>query len=228
MIRADSSYFTIKPRGHSPQRFIATLQVYGFEATNMAVSELNAGDLLFPPPTMSLSFSQTILAIEPSQLRINVYNTFQELEAVKAIQALKADVLGVATRLSESGAVNAIAFATPKVVFHITLADTSAPQRARGTYLSPLLSGEGVTLAAFSMARLALHVQRETGHHVAGVDLSTLLAPSTRKPWSPAEFANKQIDPDADRFRILELWYPAQDEEHESRRLCLRAWVSAV
>lgn len=179
---------------------------------------------------MASLLSQQILAIEPAQLRVHAFTSRQQHDAVRSMQALDADFLGIATQLSNSGAVDAIAFATPTVIFHLTLVGTSASQPVRGSPLSTLLFGEGVTLVAFSMARLALQIYRDTGNHVTGIDLSTLLASPTQAVWSPAKFVQNRVDPTADRFSIHKLWYPAAEDDdlEATRRVCLRAWVSAV
>ena len=146
----------------------------------------------------------------------------QVLHALRATQG----PLGVSLSLSAEG-VDAIAFSSISTVFYIRTTRMSTIRQGRLLPLAPLLNGELACLAGFSMARLAIHVKRDLELHVRGVDLSTILSPSTRAPWSTAEFIYKRIDPSRDRFRIFELWYPAVDDK-ELERLCLRAWVSAV
>ncbi|TFK82323.1 P-loop containing nucleoside triphosphate hydrolase protein, partial [Polyporus arcularius HHB13444] len=133
------------------------------------------------------------------------------------------EVLGVAVRLSSSGAVDAVAFATPDVVFYLDSGGTHASMNKARAELERVLDDPRCVLAGFGMARLALHLYRHFGVHVQGVDLSTLFARSTRTPQSPAEFASDKIHPRVNKHRIHALWY-----HHEERDVCLRAWLSAV
>ncbi|KAI0359441.1 P-loop containing nucleoside triphosphate hydrolase protein [Trametes cingulata] len=134
-------------------------------------------------------------------------------------------VCGVSLSLSkENGGVD-VAFSARMDVFHFALARDAESAGARGrSTLAPILNGSLCAVAGFGMARLALHLHRQTGLHVEGVDLATLPAVSgSTKPQTAAEFAESRIHPDVDRNRIQALWY-----EDNMENLCLRAWLSAI
>ena len=143
----------------------------------------------------------------------------------KHVRDYDVEVLGVSLRLASDGTVDAVAFATPTVVFYLRSAGKQAMSSNSKTKaeLGRVLDNAHCVLAGFGMARIALHLHRQYGVHVRGVDLSTLFALSTRKPQSPAEVASAKIHPDVRRHRIHALWY-----HHDERDVCLRAWLSAV
>ncbi len=178
------------------------------------------------------SISQNILPAHLGPRRLPIHRHFaQDLSRVaQLIIGLDSDVLGLSLELSDKGQVKALAFSTTKEAHHISF-DISArgkgKQMSSDNDLSDLLSGRRGLLAGFSMARIALHMHRELGYHVSGVDLSTLCSPSTRCPWYPAEYLSKKVVHDVDRFSVNGLWHSDRGDQ-AVERVCLRAWISAM
>ncbi|KAI0712798.1 P-loop containing nucleoside triphosphate hydrolase protein [Cerioporus squamosus] len=163
------------------------------------------------------------LAIAPKNIVVRKLTLSASGAIAKHVLDNAVEVLGIALRFSSGGVVDAVAFATPDVVFYLSSRGTSAvPNKAR-TDLARVFDDPRCVLAGFGMARIALHLYRHFGVHVRGVDLSTLFARSTRTPQTPAEFASNKVGPDINRHRIHALWY-----HHEEHDVCLRAWLSAV
>ena len=172
---------------------------------------------------MSPLIHQTILRDNDTELRATAYSTgdFRHL-------AEDVDTLGIAIKLSPLGRLEAFAVASPeRVVYHKIEEGNTTRQGLQGSSLAALFSDAAPIVSAFAMPRLALHLRRELGLHVSGVDLSTLFVAS-KAPWSPADFVEKRVQYDVDRFAILALWYPTENPDEALRRLCLRAWLSAV
>lgn len=131
-------------------------------------------------------------------------------------------VCGVSMRLSKDhGGLDGVAFATPTDVFYANFA--SAEQDLGKSSLARVLDGSLCVLVGFGMPRLALHLHRQCGLHVKGVELSTLITFANKKFQTAADFASRRIHPDVNRSRIHAVWYGDDVED-----VCLRAWLSAV
>ena len=146
-------------------------------------------------------------------------------DATRHLQECNEHCFGVAIRQSDNGFVDSLALATTRQVFVISVeADSS-----RGIYLSDqpfrnLLEGGAGILVGFEMAKIALHLRRDLGLNVNGVDLSTLFSPDTRKPWRPSQVLAKALSRSVSIFEVDGLWNSGA--EQGTRTLCLRAWVS--
>ncbi|PSR72750.1 hypothetical protein PHLCEN_2v11445, partial [Hermanssonia centrifuga] len=166
----------------------------------------------------------------PRNLPVYRYSSRDLSYAAKSIINSGYDTLGLSIELSDEGQVKALAFATVEEVYHISFKNLTPGGKRPGKDLSffNLLSGRRGLLAGFSMARIALHMHRELGYHVSGIDLSTLFSKSTRCPWYPAKFLSMKVDPDVDSFRVNDLWCRNSEDELEAlERMCLKAWISA-
>ncbi|PIL29510.1 hypothetical protein GSI_08318 [Ganoderma sinense ZZ0214-1] len=133
-------------------------------------------------------------------------------------------VLGVSLRTSaKDGRVDLVAFATGTHVFQVTLGQASPVGSNCKDDLSQLLASARCQLVAFDMARLALHLYKQFGVRVHGVDLSTLFSTSTAAPDTPADLVSTRLHPNINRHRIHALWH-----DEEERSICLRAWLAAL
>ncbi|KAI0363390.1 P-loop containing nucleoside triphosphate hydrolase protein [Pilatotrama ljubarskyi] len=134
-------------------------------------------------------------------------------------------VCGVSLRLSkEHGGVDAMAVSSTTDVFHIKFPRDSQRSSYGMSNVARVLDNSISLLAGFGMARLALHLHKQSGLHVEGVDLATLFMISgSKKPQTAAEFASRRIHPDVNKSKIHSLWYGDSTDD-----LCLRAWLSAV
>ncbi|KAM5545226.1 hypothetical protein V8D89_001337 [Ganoderma adspersum] len=121
----------------------------------------------------------------------------------------------------KEGQIDVVAFATRTHIFHVCLKQTS-PSKC-SDHLSQLLASTRCQLAAFDMARLALHLYNRCGVRVRGVDLSTLFSISTAAPNTPAELVSTKLSPNVNQHRIHPIWYNDSIEN-----VCLRAWLSAL
>ncbi|KAL1940365.1 hypothetical protein VTO73DRAFT_8937 [Trametes versicolor] len=131
-------------------------------------------------------------------------------------------VCGVSMRLSKDhGGLDGVAFATPTDVFYANFA--CAEQDLGKSNLARVLDGSLCVLVGFGMPRLALHLHRQCGLHVKGVELSTLFTFANKKFQTAADFASRRIHPDVNRSRIHAAWYGDDVED-----VCLRAWLSSV
>jgi hypothetical protein len=112
---------------------------------------------------------------------------WRQIEAVtQKLLAISPVVVGLSVRLSPTGIVESIALATSKEVFLLKLDGNELPST-----VPDLVILGGFTLVAFRMAEVALHIFRCLRKHVRGVDLSTLLSPSTNKPWQPSKLTQR-------------------------------------
>lgn len=171
------------------------------------------------------SIQQSLVPTSPSTITVRHLRCQQAGEVVRRLLDVNPAVVGLSVgRLLPTGVIESIAFATSKEVFLLKL-------ETGGSKKSPLstldLSGilDKFNLAAFNMAQVALHIFRGSRQHVRGVDLSTLLSSSTKKPWQPSRFVTQLLCPEARKAEIDRLW--DSDPECGSREVCLRAWLSA-
>ena len=137
-------------------------------------------------------------------------------------------VLGLSLRISpRDSSVDVVAFATSTHVFQVSLTDQASQAGTRrlptDDSFARLLGNMNCHLAAFDMARVALHLYGQCRVNVKGVDLSTLFATSDGSPDPPAKLACDKLHPDVNQHRIHAAWY--RDEVQD---VCLRAWLSAV
>ena len=131
----------------------------------------------------------------------------------------EAPVLGLSLALCpKDGKVDVVAFATSTHIFQVSLGQTT-PGTCNND-LAQLLSSARSQLSAFDMARLALHLYKQWGLRVRGVDLSILFSASID---TPAELVSTRLSPNANQHRIHSLWY-----NDEPKNVCLRAWISAL
>lgn len=132
-------------------------------------------------------------------------------------------ICGVSVRLSKKhGRLDGVAFATPTDVFYANIAYADEKLWHGKSNLARVLDGSLCVLVGFGMPRLALHLHRQCGLHVEGVDLSTLFT-GAKKFQTAADFASRHIHQDVNRSRIHAVWYGEDVED-----VCLRAWLSAV
>ncbi|KAI0343425.1 P-loop containing nucleoside triphosphate hydrolase protein [Trametopsis cervina] len=176
--------------------------------------------------------------------------TVNRIDELIAMIPSATNVLGFALQLSSEGRVDAIAFSTLDEAFYVVLQRSFQSETALGSTAyqanrkgdaaprsppSPNLVFEvtehlGAVLAGFSMARLALHIYRDKGWPMRGIDLSSLSRSQEERPLSPAEFLEKKVSASVKRRGADVLWYPddSEDDEEIANRVCLRAWLSAV
>ncbi len=138
--------------------------------------------------------------------------------------------IGIAICQSPNG-VRSFALATTQ---HIAVIDIPQTQTVlpKDDAFASLVSGKAgqPILAGFGMSRLAVHLQDALRLHVRGADLSTVVAKSAREPMYPSQVFRKKDFVRIDNFAIDRVWHEnSQDEEsEEERKLCLRAWLSAM
>lgn len=180
---------------------------------------------LFPPhpsPPLTMSFIQQNLIPSHSGISIRRLGVRDIGTITKHILDNKTRVLGLSLGLSpKDGKVDVVAFATGTHIFQVSLGQTTPG--SCGDNLAQLLSSVRFQLAAFDMARVALHLHKQCGLRVRGVDLSTLFSVSTAAPDTPAELVSTRASSNANRHRIHSLWY-----NDEPKNVCLRAWISAL
>ena len=186
--------------------------------------------ILLPIPTTSSAMASFIAQdLIPSNCDIAPRSISRRKFGPKDIGAITkhvrdndTSVLGLSLRLSpKDGKVDLVALATRTHIFQVPLAQSS-PSNCSDD-LARLLASSRCHIAAFDMARSALHLHKQCGVRVRGVDLSTLISTSTAAPDSPAELASTRVHPNISRLRIHALWHGDEIEN-----VCLRAWLSAL
>lgn len=171
------------------------------------------------------TIEQNLIPTSPPTITIHHIRRRQAGEAIKKLLDINPRVVGLSIGLSTSAvAVESIALATSTEVFLLKLDIGDCTNLPLPTLDLPSLS-DGFTLVAFEMAQVALHIYRSAQEHVRGVDLSTLLSPSTMKPWPPSEFVTQKLSCDARISDVEKLWEGGL--ECGFREVCLRAWLSA-
>ncbi|OCH91054.1 P-loop containing nucleoside triphosphate hydrolase protein [Obba rivulosa] len=144
-----------------------------------------------------------------------------ETDVARRLSESGPETLGVALQLSQTGQLDAVAFATSSRVYFVP-AETMCTDTAMKGLEAFFSESSSCILAGFGMARLALHIHRCTGVHMRAVDLSTLLSISTRESWPPSKVVYERMDSQVNRSRINALWLAQGDIN-----ICLRAWISA-
>lgn len=169
--------------------------------------------------------TQSILPALPAALSTSRYTRAHFGQAMARILASKPPVVGISISLSSEGIVEMIALAIPSV---ITVLEFSGPSgrnhQALCTTDLPSNLFKGISAASFDMAQIALHINLCTRQHIIGVDLSTLLSPSTGSPWRASKMARQVFAHGADEAGINQLWNGGMGDGFQSA--CLRAWIS--
>ncbi|KAH9921368.1 P-loop containing nucleoside triphosphate hydrolase protein [Amylocystis lapponica] len=165
---------------------------------------------------------QSLIPNYPSRISVQHFPLTKASTVANLIRKLNAYVFGVALQLSRKEAtVEVVAFASQNQVFLLDSCGTSST-RTNSSELAALFSGDEAPLSGFSMARIALDIHRDWGYHTCGVDLGTLITPSTMDPASPHKLVYERLCPDVQRGAIQALWTGRTETD-----LCLRAWISA-
>lgn len=169
------------------------------------------------------SIEQNLISTSPSTISVRHFRPQQAGEVARRLLDINPVVVGLCARLSPTYIVESIALATSNEAFLLKLeiGDSNELPSAAPDLVRIL---DGFTFVAFEMAQVALHIFRCSRQHVRGIDLSTLLSPSTKKPWKPSKFAQRLCS-DARNVDIDQLW--EGDPECGFREVCLRAWLSA-
>ncbi|KAI0671723.1 P-loop containing nucleoside triphosphate hydrolase protein [Trametes maxima] len=165
---------------------------------------------------MQLSACRSLAAL----LRLGTGHNLAQVE-VKAI--------GVSLRLSEKGAIHAIALATTERVVQITVdvrttIDSSADYPSDGVRdLVDTLARPHCLLFGVAMMRAAIIIRQQLGADSQSVDLPTIYSHLVKEGVpGPGRIASEVLHRDARRYDINALWYHST-----SKDLCLRAWISA-
>ncbi len=201
--------------------------------------------------------SQNVLRSRDSRLFVHQFDDSDIDEILSALLDNDTPHLGISLQFSAEGHVEAVALATTNEAFYISLQGSARGENAP-TANKRVLKGPGKTgpastmstktphittlittrlnkvLAGFSMAKIALHLHRDQGWNVSGIDLSTLLVSTGERPLYPSDFLDKISEPSPNKRQINTQWYPDNyDDEgdYEYENMCkvsLHAWISAV
>ncbi|KAJ3710028.1 P-loop containing nucleoside triphosphate hydrolase protein [Lentinula raphanica] len=188
---------------------------------------------------METTIEQTLLPKEPSSLPIHHYfpritdnhtvptPTTPCVSTANAKASTNSNIFGVSISQLNNGMINRVAFATDEAVYVIDLKGERARRVARSDQdLRDLLKSPTAILAGFDMPRIALRLHHHIGHHVRGVDLSTLFS-AADAAWLPSKVLQRHIAVPSP-FRINRLWHENDQQDEALQKLCLRAWISAV
>ena len=168
------------------------------------------------------SIKQNLLPSPHSTILIHHYNGSKVAELSQKLFDAQATVLGVAVKLSRTGDLEYIALAASNQVYLLKVDNKDASKHTR---LRSVLNGSRFLLAGFDMAALALLIHRGVEQRLRGIDLSTLFATSSQKPWSPSKLMAEIVSPAVRRADVDQLWNG--DSQRGSHEVCLRAWLSA-
>ncbi|KAJ3928828.1 MAG: P-loop containing nucleoside triphosphate hydrolase protein [Lentinula lateritia] len=180
---------------------------------------------------------QTVLPLPPSTLAVHQYPRRIAGHATRALKEastisndtgesdLQSKAFGISISQLGNGTIAHIAFATDTAVY---LVDADRDVRGNATVdrsFRNFLESTTTVLAGFDMPRIALRLRHHLGHHIRGVDLSTLFSSST-STWHPSKVVQKLCEV-KDRFGVDRLWHENDQDERSVEKLCLRAWISA-
>lgn len=178
--------------------------------------------------TLMNTLRQSFLPQERREIRIHRHSRRQAGSAAEVL--LNEQCLGISIVQSRVGSdVEYLAIATPEEVAIISLSDNDGilpkdkPFRA-------LMSAKQPVLAGFNMPRLSICLFCHLKYHVQAIDLSTFRSKTAGNPYHPAKLLCETMSMKVDGFEVDSLWNDRLDEEeHETiRKVCLRAWVSAI
>jgi hypothetical protein len=176
---------------------------------------------ILPPHSAMDCIKQNIIPTSPANITIRHFRRRQTGEAFRQLLTMEPGIiLGLSIRLSADGTVDLLALATSREIFKLELDSSS-----KNSSLDLSSALDHATLVAFEMAPVAVHIHRSSQQHVRGVDLSTLLSPSSRQPWKPSTFVERKLCSFAQALDIDRLW--ESNQEDGFREVCLRAWLSA-
>ncbi|KAF8825447.1 hypothetical protein HHX47_DHR7000607 [Lentinula edodes] len=236
------SNFKQYERTHSGD-IVQTLNVHFNGSTNLLANEAYVREisqtLISPWPSdhQMKSIHQTVLPLPPSTLAVHQYPRRIAGHATRALKEastisndtgesdLQSKAFGISISQLDNGTIAHIAFATDTAVY---LVDADRDVRGNATVdrsFRNFLESTTTVLAGFDMPRIALRLRHHLGHHVRGVDLSTLFSSST-STWHPSKVVQKLCNV-KDTFGVDRLWHENDQDESSVEKLCLRAWISA-
>ncbi|KAJ3888738.1 hypothetical protein GG344DRAFT_79461 [Lentinula edodes] len=172
------------------------------------------------------SIHQTVLPLPPSTLAVHQYPRRIAGHATRALKEastisndtgesdLQSKAFGISISQLDNGTIAHIAFATDTAVY---LVDADRDVRGNATVdrsFRNFLESTKIVLAEFDMPRIALRLRHHLGHHVRGVDLSTLFSSST-STWHPSKVVQKLCKV-KDRFGVDRLWHENDQDERRT------------
>ncbi|KAK0482994.1 P-loop containing nucleoside triphosphate hydrolase protein [Armillaria luteobubalina] len=171
------------------------------------------------------TLKQHILPNERGEIPIRRYSRRDVGGAAEAL--LKEECLGVSMVHAPGSEMDYLAVATPQEVVIISLADDPF---SNDKSLHTLLSMKKPVLAGFHMPRLSIRIHCHLKCHVQGIDLTTFQSKSPRKPSYPSMLVSKVSTGKISAFAVDSLWNDKLNESlgENIRKVCLRAWISAV
>ncbi len=173
------------------------------------------------------TLEQFILPHERKEIRIRHYSRRNAGSAAEAL--LREKCLGVSMVHAPGSEMEYLAVATPKEVVIFSLSDDNITF-PKDESLCTLMSVKKPALAGFHMPRLSIRIYRHLKCHVQGIDLSTFQLKSPRYLSYPSTLLSKITSSKIDAFFVDNLWNDKLDESlgENIRKVCLRAWISAV
>ncbi|KAJ4477546.1 P-loop containing nucleoside triphosphate hydrolase protein [Lentinula aciculospora] len=181
------------------------------------------------------SIQQTLLPLRPSSISIYRYSRRLAGHAARALinASIATDgetesrlgVFGISISQADDGTIAFIALATDNAVHLIDAGGDSQGIGSLDSSLKNFLGSTTTILAGFAMHRIALRLRHHLGHHIRGVDLSTLFSSSSSSAWLPSKVV-QIVCAVEDTFNVDRLWHE-NNQDGSIENLCLRAWISA-
>ncbi|KAK0237312.1 P-loop containing nucleoside triphosphate hydrolase protein [Armillaria nabsnona] len=174
------------------------------------------------------TLKQSFLPQERPEIRIRHHSRRQAASAAEVL--LNEACLGISIVQARAGNdVAYLAIATPEEVAVISLSDNYGIL-PKDESLRTLLSAKQPRLAGFNMPRLSIRLFCHLNYHVQAIDLSTFHLKSASNPYHPSKLLSETMAVKVDGFAVDSLWNDRLDEEEYERirKVCLRAWISAI
>ncbi|KAK0216394.1 P-loop containing nucleoside triphosphate hydrolase protein [Armillaria fumosa] len=171
------------------------------------------------------TLKQHILPHERREIPIRRYSRRDVGRVAEAL--LREECLGVSMVYAPGSEMEYLAVATPQEVVIVSLSDDTF---SNDTSLYTLMSVKKPILAGFHMPRLSIRIYCHLKCHVQGIDLTTFRSKSPRIPSYPSRLLSKVSAGKIDAFAVDSLWNDKLNEPlgENIRKVCLRAWISAV
>ncbi|KII84122.1 hypothetical protein PLICRDRAFT_32539 [Plicaturopsis crispa FD-325 SS-3] len=136
--------------------------------------------------------------------------------------------VGLSVALTSNGVLKSVALATTAQIclLYIDNATRGAQSKIFDTKLGALLGGSYSPVVGFEMAKLALYIHHELKYRTSGIDLSTLLSASTRRPLTENSVVSRVFGGSVSA-RDSRIWALAEEDGDAITNVCLRAWISA-
>ncbi|KIJ41667.1 hypothetical protein M422DRAFT_48538 [Sphaerobolus stellatus SS14] len=172
------------------------------------------------------SVPQNVIPGHPS-ISFDSYTTSEAGPAIARhfnSESSEAQAVGISTRMSTDGKVKSLVLLSLETAVVVQIGSIRNLKSIYATFSQLASRHSKAIIGGFHMSRITLHVARDFKIPIRGIDLGTLLLPSTWEPLSPPQFI-KEVGVDILNMRAFKDIWDCPLDEKDDQYAILRAWM---